>query len=198
MPAVLRRPASLRVVLAAAAGLVAILVIALRVPAQPEPARPSADAPARATTDVSQLAFLAGHWRADLGGMQVEEVWLAPAGGNMTAAFRMIPKDCPPTLFEIVTIDQGPAGPEMRLRHFDPGLVPWEAEADGPLHLPRCGLEGTSVVFRPAEGASSPVTSISYERTGDRMVATVALAEGDRFVIPFERVEAEAKRPSHE
>jgi len=168
------------------------------------PPTPAAAAPTGEATagPLDGVAFLAGHWRARLGadpegagGMLVEEVWLPPAGGNMTAAFRMVPPDGGPTLFELCTIDAGANGPELRLRHFHPGLVPWEAEADGPVHLPAATIERDGdtrrVTFAPAPGTEAAVTSIAYARTGNRLVATVAMHGGDRFVIPFERVRGE-------
>jgi len=47
--------------------------------------------PAAAQTNpIAQLAWMAGMWRADWQGAQVEDIWAPPTNGEMLAAFKMM------------------------------------------------------------------------------------------------------------
>lgn len=145
---------------------------------------------------IDDVAFLAGHWRADVGGTLFEEITMPPSHGNMTTAMRMIPNfadaDARTKMWELVTIDEEDGGLVMRLRHFNPGLTPWSAE-DGKPPLTVTATEvvpGESVVF--SDLTESPrVVSIGYVRTDAGVTATVLVPgrEDDPLVIEYVRVD---------
>lgn len=140
-------------------------------------------------TTVDDLAFLTGSWKGDAFGGVADEVWLPPYGDNMTCAFRLFRADGSMMVQEIVSIDQGDDGPEFYLRHFSSGLTVWEAEKNGPIHLPVCELEGQSVTFSLPEGETGPVTMLRYVREGDTLTATVATGDSGSFDVVYKRVE---------
>ena len=58
---------------------------------------------------IEDLAWMQGHWVGEAGGVQMEEVWLAPGGGMMTGMHRDV-KGAKATSFEflrIVSLDGG-------------------------------------------------------------------------------------------
>ncbi|MGP1273067.1 MAG: DUF6265 family protein [Phycisphaerales bacterium] len=137
---------------------------------------------------IVDLAFLAGSWRAELGPMIVEEIWLEPRAGNMTGVFRMTGSDGV-ELLEIMSAAEGDAGVVLHLRHFNEALVPWASEADGPLVASAVVPEPGVAVFTPTDGDAG-FQSITYRREGDTMTATVVFAERsgqDPFRLTFER-----------
>jgi hypothetical protein len=64
--------------------------------------------PLCAETRLSDLAWMSGHWGATIDGWDMEEVWLAPAGGVMLGMHR----DAKPAkaMFEFQRIAQTPDG----------------------------------------------------------------------------------------
>lgn len=46
--------------------------------------------PTAASADLSELAWMAGHWLAEPEGNRLEEVWLDPAGGTMVGVSRSV------------------------------------------------------------------------------------------------------------
>ena len=52
---------------------------------------------------VGDLSWMAGHWRSIDGGVETEEIWLAPRGGLMTGMSRTV-KDGRASAFEFIRI----------------------------------------------------------------------------------------------
>ncbi|MGH7550314.1 MAG: DUF6265 family protein [Gemmatimonadota bacterium] len=77
---------------------------------------------------VQDLAWMAGRWAGESGGRTFEEYWSAPAYGQMTGMFRWMEKGAV-QFTELLTIETGTAGPILLIRHFGPGLEPWEEES---------------------------------------------------------------------
>ena len=97
-----------------------LLLSAAAAPAQT--AKPVAD------VKLDDLAFICGHNRGELDGMIIDEHWSEVGGDTMIGMFRQI-KNGKAQMYEFLTIEQTPAGPVLRLKHFDPGLVGWEEKA---------------------------------------------------------------------
>lgn len=70
---------------------------------------------------------MAGRWAGESEGRVFEEHWTAPAQGQMTGLFRWIEAGSV-RFTELLVIEIGPGGPELLIRHFGPGLEPWEEE----------------------------------------------------------------------
>lgn len=73
----------------------------------------AADAPApgkaTAAVAISQLGWLAGHWRMERGGRVVDEQWMAPAAGVMLGMSRTIARG-KVVEHEFIQIREGPGG----------------------------------------------------------------------------------------
>ncbi len=100
-----------------------VLIFALLL--SPLPVRSQEVDPAGPT--VEDLAWMAGRWAGESVGRRVEEHWSAPAHGQMTGMFRWI-EEGSVRFTELLTIETGPTGPVLLIRHFGPGLEPWEEE----------------------------------------------------------------------
>jgi len=120
-------------------------------------ANPSPATPAR--TRVADIAWIAGHWFEDTNGRYSEEAWTGPAGGSMLGMWRTVEGGRPQTV-ELLTLSDDPDGLVLRLRHFDPQLVPQET---APLALRLAGVEGARATFE-GQGATGPVRVV-YHRT---------------------------------
>ena len=94
----------------------------------PRPA--SAQSPAEdGRFTVDQLGWIAGAWTGTLGDRTIEQHWSAPKAGSLVAMYRSI-RDCRPTLYELLAIEQDGAAVVLRIKHFapGPGLVSQEAK----------------------------------------------------------------------
>src|ERR1700722_20146558 len=100
-----------------------------------------------AAADLRDLAFMAGHWRGEAAGKQIEETWSLPEQGSMTGMYREM-KDGETTFYEFLTIEKTANGPVLLVEHFDPGLHAWE-EQGKPItfHIEKFLPEG-EVVFQ--------------------------------------------------
>lgn len=139
------------------------------------------------------LAFLAGHWRSETGGGVIEETWFPPANNSTTGMLRWFAPDGSLRMLELITIKPGDDGtPVLLLRHFDPGMQPWEAEKSGPFTAPLESHAPGSLAFRPTANARDAVR-MSYESTGpETMRVTIEFRETSGrqpVVIELARVE---------
>jgi len=98
--------------------LVAALLAA--VPVGPKPADQAS---------VEDFAWLAGHWRGEGFGAQVEEIWSRPLGGTMVGTFRLVKED-KVEFYEIVLLERDAEGFAMKVKHFSGDFTAWEEKAD--------------------------------------------------------------------
>jgi predicted enzyme related to lactoylglutathione lyase len=155
-------PLASPLVVAAALSLLAAVAPAPELPA------PATDAPT-----IADLAFMRGAWEAEMDGNVLEEHFSAPAHGTILGMFRWTSRGAT-TFTEHIVIEDGADGPTLLLRHFNPGLVPWAQEADGPARFPLSELDGGRAVF--ADPGRAFPTRIIYHRT--RPDTLVARLEG--------------------
>ncbi len=71
---------------------------------------------------LSDISFIAGHWKATPQGSTVEALWSAPAGDNMVGVIRMM-KEGKATLYEMFAFEETQQGLVALVKHFQPGLV---------------------------------------------------------------------------
>lgn len=74
---------------------------------------------------IEDAAWLAGRWTGTGLGGEMEEVWSAPAGGQMVGHFRLV-QDGKPVFYEFILLDVVEGGVRMRLKHFNPDHTAWE------------------------------------------------------------------------
>ena len=101
------------------------------------------------SVQVSDLSFIEGHWVADLGGDQLEEIWSAPTGDSLVGMFRWI-KNGRVWIYELLTIRREADGIVFRFRHFSNELVPWEPK-DAPLTFKLVSFSEGKAVFENPE-----------------------------------------------
>jgi hypothetical protein len=122
--------------------------------------------------DVSALAWLTGHWRGGQDGLEMEEVWTAPAGGMLLGLHRDV-KGGRSVSWEFLRIEQTQDGPvylasprgrpatpfklvesgERRAvfanpQHDFPQRILYWIEADGALHARVEGAAGKALEWR--------------------------------------------------
>jgi len=136
--------------------MIVALTAAALVQAQPAAAR------------VEDLAWMAGRWESGSGESWTEEIWAAPRGGMIIGLSRS---------------GQGErlGGFEfLRIEATDDGVATYVAQPGGgaPVGFRLVAREGTSAVFE--NRAHDYPQRIHYLRSGDRMTATVSLADGSR------------------
>lgn len=93
-----------------------------------------------AMPEVAELGWLEGRWVGSMGDATIEEHWSAPEGNVIIGMFRLVkapaeggdPGAARIGFSEFWTVEPGPNGPRLLLRHFSPGLVGWE-DKEAPL-----------------------------------------------------------------
>lgn len=83
----------------------------------------------RPAAKVADLAWLAGTWRGQAFGGEIEETWSVPAGGAMVGYFRLVAKG-KPVFYEIMTLLEAEGSVEMRLKHVNADMTGWEEKND--------------------------------------------------------------------
>lgn len=125
---------------------------------------------------MADVAWLAGRWVGEGLGAAVEEVWLPPAGGDMVGVFRLV-RTGSPRFYELVTLVEEEGSLVLRLKHFGPDLVGWEAK-DESVSFPLVRRDADTLWF----------DGLTIRRVGaDRMRIWVALeSEGEVREALFE------------
>jgi hypothetical protein len=125
-------------------------------------------------TGVAGLAWLAGAWNSEDGGVAFDEHWLAPRGDAMYAVSRMV-EGTATKLCELSAIEDATDGTWLRIRHYSRSLEPWKMDAAGPLSMRMVQSSEGRAVFED-EKREFP-RRIVYSREGDVLTARL---EGTR------------------
>jgi len=79
---------------------------------------------------IDDVAFIAGHWEGELFGGHAEEAWLAPAGGTMLGAFRLVMDGengaIRTGVIEYLMFTETDEGVVFRFKHFRTDYTTWE------------------------------------------------------------------------
>jgi hypothetical protein len=137
---------------------------------------------AQSSTSVSDLSWMAGHWRGEAFGGICEEVWSPEFGGTMVGTFKLV-SGKKINFYEIMTITSDSAGPTLNVKHFNPDLTGWE-EKD----------EVMSFSFVSAGVGQVTFSGLTYERTAEdslRITVSVKGADGSarQEIIECGRIE---------
>lgn len=147
----------------------------------------AAEAPAPPTVD--DLAWIEGRWVGQLGDSTIEEHWSGVDGGTIIGMFRLVSteKETPNRigLYEFWSVEPGDGGPELRLRHFSPGLTAWE-EKDAPLVF-RLVTHGERTVTWEADEEKGPVR-LTYTLAEDDLLVAELLEEGKTLRFEYRRM----------
>jgi len=150
----------------------------------PYAASPPAAGESLDSIGVGDLGWLAGDWVGREGDSYIQEQWSVPQGKDMMGMFRLIQAG-EVVFYEFMTLTRDASGTQLRIKHFDPGLVGWEEKAD-------------SVVFRLVEAGDQRAVfetekdgnpeRLVFERSQNELVITlVKPAEDVRTPFRYQR-----------
>jgi hypothetical protein len=94
---------------------------------------------------ISQLSWISGHWKGEMDGSVIQEIWSKPEGTSMIGMFQMI-RTGQARFYEFMTIGEENGKIFLKLRHFSPGLVAWE-DKESPLTFELSQVDGNLAVF---------------------------------------------------
>ena len=95
--------------------------------------------------NLSQVAWVAGHWKGEAFGGITEEVWTAPLGDSMMGSFKLVVNN-KTEFYEICQMIQENETIMFRLKHFDGKLKGWE-EKNETQNFPLVKMEKDAVYF---------------------------------------------------
>jgi len=137
--------------------------------AQTEPARPT----------IEDAAWLAGRWVGEGFGGQMEEAWAPPVGGQMIGHFRYW-REGTPQFYEFLLLDVTDAGLRLRVKHFNPDMIGWEAADEWHAFEP-VAVTPDALMFN----------GLTIRRDGEnRIVMTIRMRRGEQVsedILRFER-----------
>ncbi|MCW5777561.1 MAG: hypothetical protein KIS87_14085 [Phycisphaeraceae bacterium] len=116
--------------------------------------------------DLADFTWLTGEWRAETERGTIVETWGRPMGDALLGMMQ-ITESNHARLYELFVIERDVDDLVLRVRHFNRGLVPWEAERDGPMAFPLLRAEDNHAIFEDA--ARDFPRRIVYVRRGDRL-----------------------------
>lgn len=140
----------------------------------------SLPAMAAAPASLKDLSFIAGHWRGEMSGGVLEEVWLPAEGESMYSLFRMVGGG--KTRFtEFQALEQRGTTVVLLLRHFEPGLIAKE-DKDKPLVWDLEEIGANRALFHQ----QGTTTLLEYIRQGDELTVTlIKERDGRQVKSPF-------------
>ncbi len=94
---------------------------------------------------LTNVSWIAGHWKGEAFGGVTEEIWSPPLGNSMMFVFRLI-ADGKVQFYEIGHIQQTNGTLLLQLKHFHGNLKGWE-EKDETVDFKLVKLEGNRVYF---------------------------------------------------
>ena len=94
---------------------------------------------------LSDLSWIAGHWKGVAFGGIIEEIWSPPLGDSMMFVFKLV-VDNKVAFYEIGHIRQEGESLILRLKHFNGDLSGWE-EKDKTVDFKLVKLEGNRAYF---------------------------------------------------
>jgi hypothetical protein len=86
----------------------------------------SSDAPAPKAT-LQDVSWIAGHWRGEAFGGQIEEIWSPALGGSMMGSFKMVMKG-EVNFYELMHIQEIEGTLLLQIRHFNQDFTGWETQ----------------------------------------------------------------------
>lgn len=118
----------------------------------------------RPAATIDKIDWLAGSWKAEAFGGEVEEIWTKPSGGAMAGLFKVL-NNKKPFLYEFELIVEEQGSLTIQLKHFSADLSSWE-EKDEYISFPLVKLTKDAAFF----------DGLSYLRDGpDRLKVYVAI-----------------------
>ena len=95
--------------------------------------------------DLSQVAWMEGHWKGEAFGGITEEIWSPPLGGSMMFSFKLV-SDGAVQFYELGHIQQIGETLILQLKHFHGNLKGWE-EKDETVDFKLVKIDGNRAYF---------------------------------------------------
>ncbi len=156
--------------------LTLVVLAAAFVAAGGEETRKTTPAP---SAKLAEISWMAGTWKADVSGDQLDEYWSPPSGDSMFGAFRWM-KGGKPWMYEILMIAEEGNDVVLRLKHFDHKLVGWEEKAE-------------SVAFRLV-GHDAQTAEFERIESEERTKLTYRKPSPDEFIVELEHTTKEGMK----
>jgi hypothetical protein len=162
--------------------LLCTLILAALIPLAA--AEPPAPAPSPvASVTAADFAWMTGTWQGEVEGDFAEDQWSEPAGGVLMGMFRWVKggKDGKLALYEFLSIEPGPDGPILWLRHFGARLVARE-DKEGALAFHLTAYKPNEATFDNRD-PKNPLRLIYRRESADRLVAVLERTENGKPVV---------------
>ncbi len=78
---------------------------------------------------LNDVAWVAGYWKGEAFGGQIEEIWSPPLGNSMMCVFKLV-VDGQVDFYEICTIREHEGSLLLQLKHFHGNLHAWEEKEE--------------------------------------------------------------------
>lgn len=127
---------------------------------------------------LSDIEWIAGHWKGAWGGGTAEEIWSPRDGDSMMGMWRWV-ADGQIRLFEFLTLRETDGAVAMFLRHFDKAGIGWE-EKDQPVELALVTNEPKKAVFF-GDGEKGELRIVYELKAPERL--DIAVTHGDEFIL---------------
>ena len=95
--------------------------------------------------DLSEVAWMEGHWKGEAFGGITEEIWSPPLGGSMMFSFKLV-ADGAVQFYELGHIQQIDETLLLQLKHFHGNLKGWE-EKDDTVDFKLVKIDGNRAYF---------------------------------------------------
>lgn len=126
--------------------------------------------PANATSpkaDLSEIAWMEGHWKGEAFGGITQEIWGPPLGGSMMFSFKLV-SDGTVVFYELGHIRQVDETLVYELKHFHADLKGWEEKNEVQIFK-----------FIKAEGDRVYFEGFTFEKITDNEINIYALIEDE-------------------
>ncbi len=132
-----------------------------------------------ASANISDLAWMTGDWSGPAGPGTLEEHWIEPRDGSISALVRMTGNGST-SMIELIVIEQEGDSLVLRVQQWNPGFAPRSEE---PQTMSLVSSEPNRVQFEAtSEGG---MKSLGYSRDGENFSIHVGTAQGQEFTIPL-------------
>lgn len=148
------------------------------------------------TTDVSKIktsdfSWFTGRWIGHLQNATAEQICSTPQSGELLCLFRVFVQG-KPVMYEIYSLYDTPAGPELRSLHFSTDLV--DKTLQEPLVMKLQKYSGKEVVFAGAPGTEVETSSL-FRDTANTMNGVIIFRgqKAPHIQVSWEKVAYDAK-----
>ena len=119
---------------------------------------------------LADMRWLVGHWKGEAFGGKTEEIWVEPAGGNMSGMFRLLNGE--KTIFyELMAVTEKDGSLVFRLKHFNADLTGWE-EKNEVQAFPLVAKRDGALMF----------AGMSFDPEGDKFTVFLAIEHKDKAI----------------